>query len=192
MRNFKDLFVSSSKELKKLRTITLCAMFGAISIVLGSLTIMVADFLKIGFSFLPNEFIFYLFGPGVGAIYGAAMDILTFMVKPTGTFFFGFTISAILNGLLYGVGLYKTPLSLKRIFVVNVVQMIFINILLNTYWLTILIGKGFFMLLPLRALKEFIMFPIKTILLFSLIKAVEATGILDVFHSTHSRKAKVK
>ncbi|MHB8127456.1 MAG: folate family ECF transporter S component [Mobilitalea sp.] len=187
MRNFKDLFVSSSKELKKLRTITLCAMFGAISIVLGSLTIMVADFLKIGFSFLPNEFIFYLFGPVVGAIYGATMDILTFLVKPTGTFFFGFTVSAILNGLLYGVGLYKKPLSLKRILIVNVVQMIFINILLNTYWLTILIGKGFFVLLPLRALKEFIMFPIKTILLFSLIKAVEATGILDVFHNRKSK-----
>jgi ECF transporter S component (folate family) len=153
----KDLFISSYRELKNVRCITLTAMFGAISIILGSLTIMVGDFLKIGFSFLPNEFVFYLFGPFVGAIYGAFMDILTFIVKPTGTFFPGFTVSAILTGLIYGTIMYKRPLNIKRVIVANLIRIVFIDILLNTYWLTILIGKGFFVLLPIRALKGLIM-----------------------------------
>ncbi|MDD3174647.1 MAG: folate family ECF transporter S component [Herbinix sp.] len=188
MSKFTDLFISSYKEFKNVRCITLTAMFGAISIILGSLTIMVGDFLKIGFSFLPNEFVFYLFGPLVGAVYGAAMDILTFLVKPMGSFFPGFTISAVLTGILYGIIMYKRPLSLKRIIIANLIRVVFIDLLLNTYWLTILIGKGFFVLLPLRALKGFIMMPIETLLLYVVIKGVEASGILKIMHS---KKAKI-
>lgn len=182
MSKIKDLFISSYKELKNVRSLTLAAMFGAISIVLGSLTIMIGNFLKIGFSFLPNEFAYYLFGPFVGAFYGAAMDILTYIIKPMGAFFPGFTISAVLTGILYGLVLYKRPLSLKRIIVANVLRTVFIDMLLNTYWLTILIGKGFFLIFPLRALKLIIMLPIETILLFALIKGVEASGILNLLH----------
>ena len=188
MTKFTALFTASYKELKDVRCLTLVAMFGAISIILGSQAIMVGDFLKIGFTFLPNEFVYYLFGPVVGAIFGAAMDILTFIVRPAGPFFFGFTVSSILTGILFGVVLYKKPLSLKRIIVANIIHLIFINILLNTYWLTMLLGKGFFVLLPLRALKAVIMMPIETLLLFSVIKGVEASGILKHFQR---RKAKV-
>lgn len=182
MSKMKDLFTSSYKELKNVRCITLTAMFGAISIILGSLTIMIGDFLKVGFSFLPNEFVYYLFGPFVGAVYGAAMDILTYIVKPAGAFFPGFTVSAILTGILYGVVMYKRPLSIKRILAANLLRTVFIDLLLNTYWLTILIGKGFMILLPMRALKALIMFPVETILLFVLIKGVEASGILNILH----------
>ena len=123
-----------------------------------------------------------------GAIFGAAMDILTFIVRPTGPFFFGFTVSSILTGILFGVVLYKKPLSLKRIIVANIIHLILINILLNTFWLTMLLGKGFFVLLPLRALKAVIMMPIETLLLFSVIKGVEASGILK---HLQGKKAKV-
>lgn len=181
MTKFKALFISSYHEIKNVRCLTLCAMFGAISIVLGLYTLMIGDFLKVGFTFLPNEFVYYLFGPVIGAVFGAAMDILTFIVKPTGNFFPGFTISAILNGLLFGTILYKKPLSLKRIFIAQALQVIFIGTLLNTFWLTILIGKGFFVLLPVRALKEFIMLPVNTILLYTVIKGVEASGVLNLF-----------
>lgn len=183
MSKFKDLFISSYQELKNVRCITLCAVFGAISIVLGFYTVMIADFLKVGFTFLPNEFIYYLFGPAVGAVFGAAMDILTFIVKPTGSFFPGFTISAILNGLIFGFILYKRPVSLKRIILATVIQLIFINILLNTFWLTILLGKGFYVMLPLRALKEFILFPFNTILLYTTMKAINASGIIKLLHN---------
>ena len=179
MTKFTALFKSSFQELKSLKCITLTAMLGAVSIVLGSLVIMVGDFLKVGFTFLPNEFVFYLFGPVVGMIYGAAMDILTFIVRPTGPFFFGFTVSAVAAGLIYGVILYKKPLSMKRIIVANLIHMIFINLLLNTYWLTMLYGYSFMTILPLRALKALIMLPIETVMLYSIIRGVEATGVIQ-------------
>jgi ECF transporter S component (folate family) len=187
MRNFKELVTSSYRELKDVRCITLSAIFGALSIILGALTIMVGEFLKIGFTFLPNNFIYYLFGPVIGAIYGAAMDILTFIVNPKGTFFFGFTLSAILTGVIYGSILYKRSLSLKRIIIANVIHMLLVNIVLNTYWLTILMGDGFFALLPIRALKAIIMLPIESLLLYTLIKGVEASGVLRLIYKHRAR-----
>ncbi|MDF2487265.1 MAG: hypothetical protein K0R46_3433 [Herbinix sp.] len=179
MTKFTALFKSSYQELKSVRCITLMAMLGAVSIVLGSLVFMVGDFLKVGFNFLPNEFVYYLFGPVVGVIYGAALDILTFIVRPAGPFFFGFTVSAIISGFLYGVILYKRPLSMKRILIANLFHLVLIHLLLNTYWLTLLYGYNFQAILPLRALKAFIMLPVETILLYTVIKGVEASGVVN-------------
>lgn len=181
MSKIKDLFISSYNEIKTVRCITLIAMFGAISIVLGYLTIMPVDTIKITFTFLPNEFVYYLFGPVVGVIYGAALDILTWFIRPTGPFFYGFTVSAVLTGLLYGSILYKKPISVKRILVANLIHLCTINLLLNTFWLTQLYGYSFMALLPMRALKAAIMFPVETAMLFAVIKGVEATGVLKGF-----------
>ena len=180
MTKFTAIFKASYKELKSIRCITIIAMLGAVSIVLGSLVFMVGDFLKVGFNFLPNEFVYYLFGPVVGVVYGAALDILTFIVRPTGPFFFGFTLSAIITGLIYGAILYKRPLSMRRILLANLVQLVVINLLLNTYWLTMLYGYNFIAILPVRALKALIMLPVETIMLYMVIKGVEASGIIQL------------
>ena len=57
---------SSRNELKHVSTITSCAMFGALSVVLGYYTIRLTPNLKIGLGALPNELVDYLFGPVVG------------------------------------------------------------------------------------------------------------------------------
>ncbi|HWT73923.1 MAG TPA: folate family ECF transporter S component [Mobilitalea sp.] len=183
MSKIKDLFISSSKEFKNLRNVIVMAMFGAISIVLGIyLTIMPTETIKISFTFLPNEFVYYLFGPVAGAFFGAAMDILTFLVRPAGPFFYGFTITAILTGLFYGIAFYKKPLSLKRIIIAKVIYTLTIDLILNTYWLTLLYGSGFMAILPMRIVKAAIMLPVQTILLYTLIRGVEATGILKLLN----------
>lgn len=172
------LFHESYKEFKNVRCLTAIAMFGAISIAIGSLTVVINDYLKIGFSFLPNQFVYFLFGPFVGGAYGAAMDILTFIVKPTGTFHPGFTLNAMITGVIYGLILYKKPAHLTRIFAANVLKMILVNFLLTTYWITTLTGADFFVILPPRAIKALIMLPVETILFYTVVKGVEASGII--------------
>ena len=183
MTKFTALFKSSLREFKSVRCLTLTAMLGAISIIIGSyFTFMIGNSLKIGFTYLPNEFLYYMFGPVVGACFGAVMDVLTFILKPTGPFFFGFTLSAILKGLIYGVILYKKPLSILRIFIANVISLIFITLLLDTYWLTILYGKAYMVFLSERLIKIALL-PVETILLYLLIKGVEASGVVKLFQS---------
>lgn len=180
MRRISALFKDSYREIKNVRCVTITAMFGAISIALGSLAIQVTESLRVSFSFLPNQFVFYLFGPIVGGVYGGAMDILTFIVKSTGIFHPGFTFNAILTGIFYGLIYYKRSISLKRIFIANVLHMIIFNFILTTYWLTHLTGSDFFVLLPPRAIKSLIMLPIETLLFYSVIKGVETTGIIKL------------
>lgn len=177
MRKILDLFKESLKEIRNVRCITVTAMLGAISIVLGSLRIQVTDFLRISFSFLPNRFVHYLFGPAVGGLYSAAMDVLTYIVKPSGAFHPGLTFNAFLTGVIYGLFLYKKPLSFKRILLADTVQMVIINFFLTTLWVTQLTGTSFFAIFPPRAIKALITLPIESLLFYSTAKAVEATGI---------------
>jgi ECF transporter S component (folate family) len=111
------------------------------------------------------------------------MDLLNFVIKPTGSFFIGFTISGILTGLLYGFLLYKRPVRLLRIFTVTFIKVLLIDQLLNTYWLTIMYGYDYTATFTLRILKNIIMLPVETLLLFALIKGIEATGVLKAIRN---------
>lgn len=167
----------SWKEFKNTRSLTTMALLMALTIVLGYFTIQIGDFLKIGFAGLPHQLVSILFGPAAGAVFGGLADILKFIIKPTGAFFPGFTISGIVSGLIYGAILYKKPLKLSRLIVANVVVTVVVNMIMNTYWLTLLYGKGFFAILPGRVVKEVVMCGITIVLMYALcgtMKAVEA------------------
>ena len=154
-----DLFsriFESSREFKKVTTITTCAMFGALSVVLGYYSFKITPNLKIGFGSIPNMLVDYLFGPVVGGLFGGAMDVIKFMLKPDGGFMPGFTFNAMLAAFIYGLFFYKKNLSLPRILTAKLVVIVLCNIVLGTYWLTLLNGKGFLAILPARAIKNLI------------------------------------
>ena len=106
-------------------------------------------------------------------------DILKFLVKPTGAFFPGFTISAVLGGVIYGVLLYKKPLSVPRIVAAKVTVAIVVNTLLNTFWLSMLYGQAFAALLPARLLKQLLMVPIETVLFYAVVTVLQKSRILQ-------------
>ena len=81
-------------EAKQVRTITVCAMFGAIAVILGYYSIEIGPYIRIGFADIPNRLVDYLFGPVVGGCFGGILDLLKFMMKPSGQFFPGFTLTA--------------------------------------------------------------------------------------------------
>ena len=111
---------------------------------------------------------------------GAAADLIKYLVHPTGAFFPGFTISGAISGMIYGIILYKKPLQIKRILLANGLVMILVNILLNTYWLTLLYGQGFMAILPVRVLKEIILYPIYVALFYSVSKVIKKTHVLMI------------
>ena len=82
------------------------ALLIAIAVVLGFFSVQLTENLKIGFSFIANELTAMLFGPVVGGIMGGVADIIKYLLKPTGPFFFGFTFNAILGAVIYGAVSY--------------------------------------------------------------------------------------
>lgn len=175
-------YINSAKEMKKVRTIAVCALLGAIAIVLGYFTIPVGNVLKIGFSSLANETASLFFGPVVGGIFGGAMDIVKYLMKPTGGYFPGFTFSAMLAGVINGMMFYRRPISLKRIIIAKFLVAVICNILLNTLWVSIITGTSFFVYLPVRVMTNMIMWVIGSLLMYIVFTAISKAGILQSLH----------
>ena len=162
----RTIFTESAKEIRKTKSLVTMAVLLALAVVLGFVSVQVTESLRVGFSFLPNAVSGQLFGPVGGMLVGGLADILKYLVKPTGPFFPGFTISGVLGGLIYGLVLYKKPATLPRIILCMTLIAVFVNMLLNTYWLTILYGNAFLVILPARIVSNLISLPVNIILYY--------------------------
>lgn len=69
-------------------------------------------------------------------------------------------------GVLYGSILYKKPVKIWRIFLAELLVKAIVNCGLNTLWLAVMNGNAFMAILPARVLKNMIMLPIDTMILF--------------------------
>lgn len=167
MKKIKETFFSSLYELKSTKNVVLCGLLAALAVVLGTVaSISVGPYIKIGFSGLPNRIVEFLFGPVVGCLFGGALDILKYIIKPDGPFFFGFTFNAMLAGVIYGSILYRKPVSIPRIVCAEFLAKVLVNCVLNTLWISMLYGQGFLAIMPMRVLKNAIMLPIDSAILF--------------------------
>ena len=180
MKKLATLFSDSYREFRHVRTTATLGMFGAISVVLGSMTLVIGDYIKIGFSSVAQQFVYYLFGPAVGGFFAGAMDILKYFMKPTGAFFPGWTISAMAAGVIYGCFFYKKPLTVWRVLAAELTVSIVCNMILGTLWLTIMYEKAFIALLPMRVVKNLVMWPVNSGLFYSLTWTMEHSGVFKV------------
>jgi len=159
---------------KKLNTETLVVMafMIALEVVLSKLVSINLSFIRIGFGFLPIAVLAILYGAKCAGIAYAIGDLIGAFLFPTGAFFPGFTLTALLTGILFGIFLYNRKISLGRALLASASVGILCNLLLNTYWLTIIIGKGFNVLLASRAVKEIVAIPIMAILIVTMDRTV--------------------
>jgi ECF transporter S component (folate family) len=161
----------SAKGLKNTRVMVTCAMLLAIEVVINAIVYLpIGDFLKISFGYLAVAACGYLYGPSPAMLVAALSDIIVFMIHPSGPFNPGFTLNAALAGLIYGLAFYdQGNIRWPRILIAQAIIAIFLHIGLNTLWLSFLLGKGYLALLPVRALKNAVQYPIDAALLFFLL-----------------------
>lgn len=170
-----NMFLDSAKELKKTSALAVCAMLAALALILNSVaSINIGPYVKIGFSGIPNQLMDYLFGPVSGCLFAGVLDLVKFFMKPDGPFFFGFTFNAMLAAFIYGCFYYRRKLTIWRVLAAKFVVILIVNVLLNTLWLDMLYGKGFIAILPMRALKNLIMWPIDSVIFFTITRSARA------------------
>ena len=118
MSKKENIFSRSLKELKSTRCLALTALLIAINIALDllGLTIKLPPNLRIGFGFLCNAAVGMLFGPVVGMMAGVCTDVLGYFAGnlTMGAYFPGYTLTAIVGGLFWGLWLYPRKLSVWR------------------------------------------------------------------------------
>lgn len=134
--------------------------------------------LRVGFGEIPLMIGGLLFGPVVGGISGMIADLIGAWAFPQGPYFPGFTLSSILWGVLPGIyGFYLrrkgekgNPFTYKKIFIIVSISIGIISIGMNTYWLSLMLGKGYMVFLPGRLLSAIVNIPLQSYIITLLIK----------------------
>ncbi len=164
------IFNQGLAELKKPRSLALCAMLAALHIILNQFTIQVSAYLEIGFDFLALAAAAYLCGPWMAGLTGAVSDILGYLLRPNGAYFPGFTLSSILMGIVYGLWYYRKPVQLGRVLAAQLSTVVLFNFFLTPLWLHIMYGQAFTVLTTMRLLKNLLQFPISATLSLLLLR----------------------
>lgn len=159
-------------EFKNIKVLTAASMLAAVAILLGLFKVPLAPIIEIRFGWLPVAAAGALFGPVVAPMVGLIGDIGGYLVRPTGTFMLGFTVSAILSGLIWGLMLHRRSFSVPRIVVAQAIVSLVVELLLNSLWLSMLYGNPFFFVLGSRVLKTAVMFPVQVLMLTLVLRFV--------------------
>lgn len=157
------------------RGIVYLAVLVALEIVLNRFLSINTPVVKIGFSFVPIAIAGMLFGPLPAAIVAALADLLGAFLFPTGTIFLGITLTAFLKGINWGMFLHKKQTVATAVPAVLIDQLI-LSYLLNSYWLSILMGAPYKTLLATRIVQTAILIPVEFVVIFALSKALGKFG----------------
>jgi len=157
-----------------LKEMIILALLIAMEIVLSRFLSISMPTIKISFAFLPIAFAAILFGPIWAGIAGALADFLGAILFPVGAFFPGFTLTALLVGVVYGLFLYKGHSSLTkdilRITIAAFIVTFILQLGLDTLWVSMITGTDYVALIATRVIRSAVMLPIQVVLI-SLIKA---------------------
>lgn len=152
------------------RSISKIGLLMALEIVLTQFISIETPIVRIGFGFLPIAIIGMLYGPWIAGMASAITDIVGTILFGGGAFFPGFILSAFVGGMIYGLILYKKPKSLKRIIIAILLVTVFVNLGMNTIWLTIMLDKAILVIFPTRVVQNLVLAPVNIMLLYFVVK----------------------
>ena len=153
------------------KNLTAMALLIALEIILSRFLSLSAWNTKIGFSFVPVVIAAILLGPVYAGIVGALADFVGAVLFPIGAYFPGFTLTAFLTGMVYGLFLYKRQ-SLPRILGAVAVNQFILSLLLNTLWISVLYGSPFGPLLVTRLVQSAILTVVQIVVIELIVKAL--------------------
>jgi|GEM_PF-236974 len=160
-------------KINKTRMIAYMGLLIALDIVLTrllSLEPMLATW-RISIGFLPTSVTGYILGPIWGAVEAVIADIVGYFMFYKGEypFFLGYTFSALMRGLIYGLVLYKCKGSNISIIIKCVISVfiifVCIDVALNSYWSTFMTKNPYWVCLIRNLPSAAINFAIRCVLM---------------------------
>lgn len=156
---------------KKITTkgIALMGILMAMQLILTRFLVIQTNFVRIGFSFIPTTIMAMMFGPLLTGVGSTLSDFVGITLFPTvGAYFPGFSVSAFLSGAIYGWFFYKKEMTWQRVLIANIIVVVLVDMILNTYWLYLMMGPGVFAHVPVRIIKSLIVLPIQVSIMYGL------------------------
>lgn len=165
--------------LKRPQNAAVCAMLIAINVILGYFSIPFSSYLRVGFGFITAPAAAFLFGPFVGGAVALLSDIVSFIIKPTGAFLFTYTLNTGIAGMIYGMFLYRKNLTFGRVLLCKLTVILAVNIILNSIALAPTAANGLIGIFPARLIKNIILLPIQSLVVFEVLKIAVKGRIIN-------------
>ena len=157
-------------EFRNPRSLVFAGLTIALGTVLSSLYIPVGINLRITTAFLALALGSMIFGPVVGLSAGLAYDLIGYLFVPATVFFPGYTLSSMLEFFVYGVFLYRSKISVLRVFLCKFIVDFGIHVGLGCLWSSMLYGKGYYYFFIKSLVKNTVLFPIEVVILVALLQ----------------------
>ncbi len=157
------------------RTLTTLALLTTMEIVLSRFLSISAWNMKIGLSFVPIVAAAILCGPLAAGVVAALGDFIGAILFPIGAYFPGFTLTAFLTGVVFGLFLHEKQGWPQCIAAVGINQFV-LSLFLNTLWISILYGSPYGPLLAARIVQCVILTVVQLIGIRVVSRALRAAG----------------
>ena len=161
------------------------AVLVALQVVLSRFfSVQITEVLKFSFGFIPIMLTGALYGWPYSCLVAGLSDVIGAILFPQGPFFIGYTLTAVLTGLLFGLFFHKkdgAP-SAARILIGYIVNALIVTVMLNTFNIAFQYGYllpaahdisnipvKFLAFLPKRALEAAVMLPVQFTLTYLLL-----------------------
>ncbi len=166
LREMSLLMKSLSFGFHKLRTldIAVLSLLLALGLIVDRFTVGTKS-IQLGFGFIVVAITSYFYGPVWSSTVAALSDVIGTLISGS-VYFPGFTISAVLGATIYGLFFYDQNVTLKRVIIAQLIIAVFVNAILNTFWLLVMYKTPFWSLLPLRIGKEVLITPIQIAIIY--------------------------
>ena len=134
---------------KSTKTLAVCGMLIALDVALRRLMELGDIDSSYSLAFLAVAAAAYWYGPIAAAVVHGLADLLGAMLFPKGPPHLGLMASAALIGVIYGLFLHKKT-AFWRILCAVLTCSLVCSLLLNSFWLSTLMGKGFLVVMLSR------------------------------------------
>ena len=159
-------------DFRKLRTLVFSALMIAACVALSYVpSIPVTDGVKVTWGFLARALCGMVGGPVNALVFGCAEDTISFFINPGGAYFPGYTLTTMLGTMLYSLFLYRTRVTVLRVFLAKLSTNV-LNVFLGSLWSAVLYGKGYLYRMTTSAVKNTAMLPVQTVMLVILFAAL--------------------
>lgn len=170
----KSYWQDALRDFKKLPTLAFSALMVAACVVLSYLrSVPVVNNISVTWGFLARALCAMVGGPVNALVFGFAEDTVSYFMNPQGGYNPFYIFTTMLGVFTYSLFLYRTRVSVVRIFLAKLVtnlQNVFLGGLGT--WLWYANGKGYWVIVTGSAIKNAITLPVQTIMLVVLFAAL--------------------